>query len=64
MLFFGKKAVREANELGEEADKLKKANFKKMDKTEASTGRLYELLKANGISLRIHIATGGDHRHG
>lgn len=63
MLFFGKKAVREANEMAEKVEEIKLANTKKLDKAEASSDRLHKLLEANGITLRIYIATGGDRRH-
>lgn len=63
MLFFGKETVREADRLDEKAGQIKRANMKKFNKFEASTVRLHKLLKANGITLRIHIATGGDGRH-
>ena len=63
MLFFGKRAMREAETIDKKVEQIKNANTKKLAKAEASTDRLQKLLEANGITLRIYIATGGDRRH-
>ncbi len=63
MIFFGKRAMKEAEALDETIEKLKAQNTKKIVKSTASSDRLHKLLEANGITLRIYIATGGDRRH-
>ena len=63
MIFFGKGAVRKAEDLNKEVERLKAQNTKRIDKVTDSSTRLHQLLKNNGISLRIYVATGGDHRH-
>jgi hypothetical protein len=63
MILFGKRAVRDAKALELEVNKLKAQNVKKIDKATDSSKRLHDLLKSNGISLRIYVATGGDKRH-
>lgn len=64
MLFFGKRVARQADEKAKEAVKIKRSTTRKIQKAEDSVSNLHSLLKANGITLRIHIATGGDHRGG
>lgn len=63
MMFFGKRAVRKAADLDKEVEKLKAENVKRIDKVTSSSTRLHSLLKSNGITLRIYVATGGDKRH-
>ncbi len=63
MIIFGKRAVRKAETLAKEAEKLNKADLRKIDDARLSAKRLKALLEANGISLRVYIATGGDKRH-
>lgn len=63
MLFFGKRAVKKAEDIGKEVEHIKRANTKKMDQASQSTNRLKKLLEADGITLRVYIATGGDRRH-
>lgn len=64
MLFFGKRAVKEADKLAREAERIKDANTRKFHDAEDSAGTLHDLLKRNGITLRIYVATGGDKHHG
>lgn len=63
MIFFGKRAVNKAAALDKEVEKLKAENIKRIDKVTDSSTRLHSLLKSNGITLRIYVATGGDKRH-
>jgi hypothetical protein len=63
MLFFGRRAVKEAEQLAKEADILKAENKKRIDKVTDKSDNLHKLLKANGITLRVYIATGGDKHH-
>lgn len=63
MLFFGKKALQEAEEQDRKAEKIKAITNKKIQHAEDSATSLHALLKANGIALRIYVAKGGD-RHG
>lgn len=63
MLFFGKRAVQEADELAKKVEVIKKKNTRKFHDAEDSAGSLHELLRKNGITLRIYVATGGDKRH-
>lgn len=64
MLFFGKRAAQEADKKAEEAVRIKTSTTTKIQKASNSVGNLHALLAANGITLKIHIATGGDHRNG
>lgn len=61
MVFFGNKALKESEAKAREAERIKKATTKSIKKTQDSVGTLHDLLKANGITLGIHIATGGKH---
>lgn len=63
MILFGKRAVREAEQVEKEVKKLKAQNVEKISKATDSSARLHALLKADGITLKIYIATGGDKRH-
>lgn len=63
MLFFGRHAVQEAEELAKKADRIKAENKKRIDKVTDKSDNLHKLLKANGITLRVYIATGGDKHH-
>lgn len=62
MLFFGKHAAEQADKKAEEAVRIKASTTNKINKASDSVNNLHSLLKANGITLRIHIATGGDLR--
>jgi ribosomal protein L9 len=64
MLFFGKKAVEEAEQNTREAEKIKAKTKKKIQAAEDSAGVLQDLLEANGFTLRIYVATGGKNKHG
>lgn len=63
MIFFGRQTVKEAEEIGHEADKIKAENKKRIDTVTDKSDNLHRLLKANGITLRVYIATGGDKHH-
>lgn len=63
MILFGKRAVRKAEEVDKEVERLKAQNTKSINKVTDSSARLHNLLKSNGITLRIYVATGGDKRH-
>lgn len=63
MIFFGKRAAQQAEALDVEVERLKAQNNEKISKVTSSSDRLHKLLKANGITLRIYIATGGDKHH-
>lgn len=47
------------NGTSKEVSKLQKKTHRSADKAEQDIQRLNELLKANGITFRIHIATKG-----
>ena len=66
MLWFKNKLCKEDRESHEvnstiEAIQLKKKTKKVAEKTTTDIDRLNKLLKANGITLKIHIAAGGHH---
>jgi hypothetical protein len=63
MIFFGRRAVEEANEIAKEADLLKAENKRRVDKVTEKSDNLHKLLAANGITLKVYIATGGDKHH-
>ena len=66
MLWFNHRICKEDKEAHEvkstiEAVQLKKKTKKVADKTTTDIDRLNKLHKANGITLKIHIAAGGHH---
>lgn len=63
MTIFGRQTIRESEEIGLKAEKIKQSNARRLDKLEVSSTRLHRLLLADGITLRVYIATGGDRRH-
>lgn len=63
MVFFGKRAAQEAEALNKEVERIKAENSRRIDKVTDSSDKLHKLLKANGITLQIYIATGGDRHH-
>jgi hypothetical protein len=63
MTLFGKRALRKAEDLDKEVNRLKAQNTESINKVTDSSARLHQLLKSNGITLRIYVATGGDKRH-
>lgn len=63
MLFRKKKMPPEAEHMNQQADQIKAGIVKRSDKVTEDTDRLNKLLLANGITLRIFIATNGDKRH-
>lgn len=63
MIWFGRHAAEEAEELEKEVDRIKAQNTRKIKSATAKTDNLHRLLKANGITLQVFIATGGDKHH-
>lgn len=57
MIFFGRRAIREAEALGERADELKAENKKRIDRVTDKSNSLHNLLKTNDITLRVSIHT-------
>lgn len=48
--------------LSNEVDKLKRRTHQTAEKADEDITKLNDLLRANGITLNISIATGGHHR--
>lgn len=63
MLFFNKKHEPITVETPKEVVLAKTRAKKASEKASTNTKQLKELLLANGITLKIHIATGGKHGH-
>lgn len=64
MLFFGKNTVKKAEETARKADRINEDTQKKINDAEDKSRTLHDLLEANGITLRIYIAKGGDRHNG